>query len=128
MRLNEKEIESVSSLKPFDRYKYFIKRVADFEEVWTILDQDGDIALSDIDDEVLVSFWSSEEYIGSNLSQGWKDCKPLKLTLEDFEEKVLPFIHKEQSLVNVFPVGGKSGFVVSIEEFLRDLNEELEQY
>lgn len=30
MNLNNKEIESVSDLEPFERYKYLIKRIADW--------------------------------------------------------------------------------------------------
>lgn len=50
MKLNKKEVESVSKLEPFKRYKYFMKKVADFEELWTVVDNNGDIGLSDIDE------------------------------------------------------------------------------
>ena len=61
--MNLKEVESVSKLIPLERYRYFIKKIADYEELWTIIDENGDYALSDIDDIVLISFWSAKEYI-----------------------------------------------------------------
>ncbi|WP_318580752.1 hypothetical protein [Flavobacterium columnare] len=44
----------MSVLQPIERYKYFIKKVADYEELWTIVDVNGDYALSDIDDKTLI--------------------------------------------------------------------------
>ncbi|MCH4828207.1 DUF2750 domain-containing protein [Flavobacterium columnare] len=61
--MNAKEIKNVSVLQPIERYKYFIKKVADYEELWTIVDVNGDYALSDIDDKTLISFWSAKELL-----------------------------------------------------------------
>lgn len=126
--MNIKEIESVSNLEPYKRYQYFIKKIADFEELWTIIDENGDYALSDIDDKVLISFWSAKEYIASNLSEGWKNCKAKKLTLDDLEDEIFDLIASENLLINVFPINGKSGFVVDLDEFARDLSDELKNY
>ena len=126
--MNDKEIESVSNLEPFKRYQYFIKKIADYEELWTIVDENGDYALSDVDDKVLISFWSAKEYIDSNLSDGWENCKPKKLTLDDLEDEIFDLIASENYLINVFPVNGKSGFVVDLDEFARDLSDELKNY
>lgn len=128
MNLNINEIENVSKLDPFKRYKYFIKKIADFEELWTLVDKNGDIALSEVENNILVSFWTDEAFIKSNLDSGWKECVPLKIGLDDFEEVFMPLIVENEYLINVFPVNGKSGFIVNINEFTRDLNEELENY
>lgn len=128
MNISKKEIENVSKLESFKRYRYTIKRIADFEELWTILDKNSDIALSDIEDQTFVSFWPAKEFIGSNLNLEWEECSPYKFDLDDFEEKLIPLIKMENYLINVFPVEGKSGFVVNLDEFIRDLNDELKQY
>lgn len=128
MKISSQEIEHVSKLEPFKRYQYFIKKIADFEELWTIIDENGDIALSDLDDKTFISFWSAEPFIRSNLDGGWKDCNPFKISLDDFEDTMVSLIADNNYLINVFPVNGKSGFVVSLNEFIRDLNEELEQF
>ena len=126
--MNLKEVESVSKLIPLERYRYFIKKIADYEELWTIIDENGDYALSDIDDIVLISFWSAKEYIYSNLEQGWANCKPIKLTLTDLEETIFDLIDSRNYLINVFPVNGKSGFIIDLDEFTRDLSNELKNY
>ncbi len=127
-RVTNKEIDSVSSLDAFSRYRYFIKKIADFEEVWTIQDENQEYALSDVDDNTFVSLWSAEEFIKTNLSEGWENCEPIKLDLEKLGEELIPYASDNCYLINIFPVNGKSGFIVSVDEFVRDLNEELEQY
>ncbi|CAM3146991.1 DUF2750 domain-containing protein [Chryseobacterium flavum] len=125
--MNPKEKENILKLKPFKRYQYFIKKIADFEEIWTIVDENGDYAISEIDGLNLISFWTAEEFIRSNLEAGWENCKPLKLTLADLEESLYDIIRSEDYLIDVFPINAKSGFVVKLEEFKRDLDEELEK-
>ena len=123
-----KEVENVSRLEPFKRYQYFIKKIADFEELWTIVDKNGDIGLSDIEGKTLIPVWPKEAYIKSCLVGNWNRHIPFKLTLDDFEESIISFVSENNYLVNVFPVGNKTGFVVNLNEFIRDLNEELGQY
>ena len=125
--MNPKEKENILKLEPFKRYQYFIKKIADFEELWTIVDENKNYAISEIDDHSLISFWTAEEFILSNLNNGWENCKPLKLSLEDLDEELFEIIASENYLINVFPINGKSGFVVSLEEFKRDLDEELDK-
>ncbi|WP_066439796.1 DUF2750 domain-containing protein [Chryseobacterium sp. CCH4-E10] len=125
--MNPKEKENILKLEPFKRYQYFIKKIADFEELWTIIDENGDYAISQIDDVEFISFWSAEEFIASNLDNGWENCKPLKITLEDLEENIFDVIAAENYLINIFPINGRSGFIVSLDEFTRDLQEELDK-
>ncbi|GJM65021.1 DUF2750 domain-containing protein [Persicobacter diffluens] len=128
MTLSKKEVESVLKLSPFERYQYFIKKVADYEELWTIVDDKNELALSEIDNNQMISLWSASEYIQSNLGDGWENCRSLKLDLDSFEQDIMPVIIENEYLLNVFSVNNKSGFVVSISEFIRDLNEELNNY
>lgn len=125
--MNSKEIENVIKLEPFKRYEYFIKKVADFEQLWTIVDEDGDYAISEVDEFSLITFWPAEEFVSLDLQEGWADCTPLKLTLDDLRDNIFDVINSENYLINVFPVNGKSGFVVDLAEFSRDLNEELDK-
>lgn len=126
--MNQKEYDNVINLKPFERYKYFIKKVADFEELWTIINFNGDYALSDVEDNVMISFWPKSEFIKSNLTNGWEDCKPKRLTLDDLENEIFDLIDSNNFLINIFPVNGKSGFIVDLNEFARDLSDELKNY
>ncbi|WP_343642344.1 hypothetical protein [Chryseobacterium sp.] len=43
------------------------------------------------------------------------------------KENLFDIINSENYLINVFPINGKSGFVVNLEKFDRDLQEELDK-
>lgn len=59
------------------------------------------ITLSDLDEFILIPFWSEEEFIGSNLDEGWENCKPLKLSLDDLENDLFEMITSENYLINL---------------------------
>lgn len=43
--MHPQAIENIKKLAPFQRYQYFIKKIADFEELWTIIDEEGNFIL-----------------------------------------------------------------------------------
>ncbi len=126
--IRKEEVDNVSKLSPKDRYKYFIKKVADFEELWLLKNDNDDIALSEDKSHVLVPFWTAPEFLQSCQNGIWREYIAAKVTLDELEDEVLIDARKKGHLIDVFPINNKSGFVVSVEEFVRDLNHELENY
>jgi len=53
--MHSKEIENILKLEPQKRYEYFIRKIADFEELWTIVDENEDYAISSVDGKTLIS-------------------------------------------------------------------------
>lgn len=51
-----KEAENVLKLDNRKKYEYFIKKVADFEEVWSLRDEDGWATLG-TEDKVFFPIW-----------------------------------------------------------------------
>jgi hypothetical protein len=78
--VSEKELQSVSGLGAFDRYRYFIKKIADSQELWTLKNGDGDFALAMVEEKILLPLWSAREYIKSCLYI-WEDYIPLLIIL-----------------------------------------------
>lgn len=126
--MNHHEIENVSKLSPKSRYDYFIRKIADFEELWTIIDANSDFTLAEVENNTVISFWTHEAFIESNLTPDWSDCVPFKLDIDTLQDIVIPLIRQNNYLINVFPVDSRIGYIVSLTDFVRDLNEELEQY
>lgn len=125
--MNPKEIENVISLEPFERYKYFIKKVADWEVFFTLLNDEGQYVLSELDGYRLFPVWSAKEYAELCKVGGWENYEIKELNLTDLENEIIDFISQKDCLVNVFPVHDKTGFPVDLQEFIRDLNDELEK-
>ena len=128
MELHSKEIERVSNLEPFERYKYFLKRVADSESLYTLKSDNGNYVISEIGDNRLFPMWSAREYAELCKENGWSDCIVEELTLDDLEEEIFDLIASERYLINVFPTQEKTGFIVDLDEFARDLSDELKHY
>jgi hypothetical protein len=128
MKVSQKEIESVSVLPAFERYQHFIKRVADFELMYTLSDGKGNFAISDLENNELLSFWPAKEYAELNAIDEWSVYRVHEVSIEDFEDKIIDLVVSENYLLNIFPANGKTGFVVNLEEFARDLSSEMEKY
>ncbi|WP_426477466.1 DUF2750 domain-containing protein [Chryseobacterium sp. CBSDS_008] len=126
--MHPKEIEKVVSLEPKKRYDYLIKKIADREAVYTLTTPKGEVANSNLDGKTLFPLWSDKEYAELCKVAGWEDYKVFELSLEDLESNILNVIAKSGDLLNIFPVGDKTGFVVDSAEFKRDLDMELENY
>ncbi|WP_374165906.1 DUF2750 domain-containing protein [Arcticibacter sp. MXS-1] len=128
MKITEKEIESVSKLEPMKRYQYFIKRVADTEKMYTLVDEEDDWVISEVEGSAVFSLWSAPEFAGQCIFGEWRDCSVQEISLEYFEDEVIDEIETKNYLLNIFSVNGKSGFVVDINEFARDLSDEMKNY
>ena len=128
MNLKTQEIESVIKLEPFERYKYSLKRIADIETLYTIKRDNETIAISDLDDEKLIPFWSAKQFAELNITDEWNEFYVEEISLDDFENEMVDFINENNFLMNIFPINNKTGFVVSLDEFIRDLNIELERF
>ena len=128
MNLKTQEIESVIKLEPFERYKYSLKRIADNETLYTIKRDNETIAISDLDDEKLIPFWSAKQFAELNITDEWNEFYVEEISLDDFENEMVDFINENNFLMNIFPINNKTGFVVSLDEFIRDLKIELERF
>ena len=128
MNLKTQEIERVIKLEPFERYKYSLKRIADNETLYTIKRDNETIAISDLDDEKLIPFWSAKQFAELNITDEWNQFYVEEISLDDFENEMVDFINENNFLMNIFPINNKTGFVVSLDEFIRDLNIELERF
>lgn len=126
--IRQEEVNSVSTMGAFDRYRYFIKKIADYDEIWVLKSESGDLALSEVEGNILLPFWSAKEFTRSCLNREWEYYIPTKVTLDELETEILPLIDDKKYLIDVFPVNNKAGFVVTKDEFLHDLNNELSNY
>lgn len=128
MKISEKEISAVCQLDAFGRYQYFIKRVADSEKMYCLIDNKGFWAMADVEDKTVVSFWPAPEYALMTASDDWSGFLVKEITIEEFEDDFIDRIEENNWLINIFSLKEKAGFVVDINEFAKDLSEEMKKY
>jgi hypothetical protein len=128
IRITDQEIEAVSALDPFNRYQYVLKRIADSEVLYSLVNQKGSWAISELKDNKLFPIWSAHVFAKRCALDAWAGFECKEVTLETFQEVLIDFIEEENLLLNVFPVGIKTGFVVDVNEFVRDVVDGLNRY
>lgn len=122
-----KKIENILKISEQERYNYFIRKVADFEQVWG-LSNDGWALLGDNDGNRILPLWSESEFAELCAVDQWKEYKPEVITLDNFIEKWIPGMLKDKTSVNVFLTPNGKGTVISPNLLYDDLQNELEQY
>ena len=128
MGLSDQEIRSLIGASSEKRYEYWIKRVADLEEVWSLGDDSGWVLAADDDSTVGVPVWSHPEYAQACAEGEWAGNQPKAISLDDWLEKWLPGIARDNRMGSVFPIPDGKGVFVPPERVKEDLDEELENY
>jgi hypothetical protein len=123
--INEK-LANVINLPAPERYSYFIRKIADFEEVWGLYNNGW--ALLENNGNRVLAFWPEIEFAELCAVDIWKNYTPKKISLEDFQEKWLVGMKKDKTDASIFYTPNEKGIVVSAQQLLDDLNEEVSQY
>lgn len=123
-----KEVNSISSIDLNGRHEYFIKKIADQQELVILINQDKTLFFDAQDGNVLIHFWSRVEY-----SEAFLQANNLKLEVSevDFDylgENIFPEIKSKGALVSVMPVKERFGHVLELSAFSDDLKTYLDEW
>ena len=125
--INGKEFENVTRLEPKSRYEYFIKKVADWQEIWSLWN-DGWVLMGDQEQNESVPVWPHPIYAESCAVGAWLGYKPKSIALSDWLEKWTPGMIKDQRAVAVFPTSDGSTVTIEPNKLKNDLEKELSNY
>ncbi|MGV2941294.1 DUF2750 domain-containing protein [Mesobacillus sp. LC4] len=124
--MNKQEFEAVIRLPAPIRYEYFIKKAADYEEVWGLYNE-GWASAQDAEGNVLLPFYPNEKFAEAFAKNEWEGCRPKKIELRDFLEKWLPGMKVDGFKPSIFPTDTDSA-VMDVDTLCEDIEEELEKY
>ena len=127
-KMNKQQFDQVLSLPVIERYKHFVARVADWQEVWTLKAPDGFVRFADDAGQQCVPVWPHPDYATALATESWSNCRPESLDITSFVEKWIPGMIKDKVMVVVFPTPKQKGIVVEPGKLQTDLSEELKQY
>jgi hypothetical protein len=119
--------KNILNLSPQDRYGYFIRKVADFEEVWLIHDNGQYLTLGAREEQIAIPVWPEKEFAELMLSDEWRDYAVQCIELHDFIEW-LDTLKEDGYKIVGFPSSDLKGVVVSADELKNHLIYELQQY
>lgn len=126
--ISQQEFESVLSLSDEKRYFYFLKKVADWEELWSLRNQDGWVLAADPDGHEVVPVWPHERFAQACIEGNWKDCKPSAIRLSEWMERWIPGMARDSRQVAVFQTPQDKGIVIHPDRLNDDLRDECQQY
>src|SRR5688500_4205689 len=109
--MNPEKLRNIQNLSPQDRYSYFIRKVADFEEVWLIQENDQYVTLGDRAEQVAIPVWPEKEFAALMLTDSWKDCAVERMEVYDFISW-LEQLEDEGCQIACFPLAALNSVVV----------------
>ncbi|MGY0219317.1 DUF2750 domain-containing protein [Endozoicomonadaceae bacterium StTr2] len=127
-KLNSQQYENVCRLSDDQRLDYFLKKVTDFEEIWSLHSNDGWVALSSADGEDCLPIWPHPDFAKAWATGDWSDCTPKAIKLDYWIERWTPGLERDHTMLAVFPVGEEEGIVLSPAELQESLVGLLEQF
>lgn len=115
--------------QPEVRYQYTLKRIADTESMWSLVESEKSFVIQTYGDKQLFPIWSSKEYAQAFGVNNRANFRCTSITLDYFEEAIIDFICSKELLINVFPTAEEPlGKIVSLNKFAEDLSILLEDY
>ena len=117
---NDKRFEGLWNASAEKRYRHFITHTVDFESAWLISNEDG-YATIDVDGYIHLLVWPSKEFA----EKYSKEDTPAEMDIHEFCQRCESMINEENIRFMVFPTD-KDAWIISTEDLLNDLTEELE--
>jgi hypothetical protein len=102
-RLGDNEVDNVLRQTNQIRFEYFVKRVADWGEVWGLKGENGWVLSADDTGNQIAAFWPFKEYANLCSTGSWSQTEPTKIELSSFLDRWLPGLKQDGFFVSVFP-------------------------
>ena len=109
------------------RYEYFIKRVADWEEVWGLRDERGLVVAHADQGRALVPVWPHARYARECAVGNWEGAEPDAMDLGEWLDSLTASDATVRGIA-VFPLRGGHGIAVEPDRLRRDIEGELTLY
>lgn len=122
--VSEPELKTVSALSAAARYRYFLNKIADWQEVWSVGDEGGWALMSDGALEV-VPVWPAKAYAAVVCQGDWADHEPKAISLSAWMERWTPGMTKDQRRVAVFPLADHTAIIVLPDKLAEDIQDAL---
>lgn len=126
--LTQRQIDEIYAKKPESRYRYFIKTIAEEEEVWGLADDEGWLMIEDLDDntDVMPVFPKAEFVDIFRERAGFQEYKTEVLDLYEFVDWLDDFA-LENIKVAVFPTPDFHGAVLPPDRIKEDIQAEFDK-
>lgn len=124
--MNQHEFKAVIGQPAAIRYEYFIKKTADYEEIWGLYN-DGWATARDDMGNTLIPFFPNEKFAEAFAKKEWEGYRAKRIELDYFLEKWIPGMRSDGVKPSMFPTDTDSA-LMNVDTLREDLEAELENY
>ncbi|MCT8126325.1 MULTISPECIES: DUF2750 domain-containing protein [unclassified Alishewanella] len=124
-QLTAEELARITALDAEQRYEYFIKAVADLEQIWILTDDEGFVLVS-AEDERCIPVWPHAELAEQWIEGEWSNCTAQAVAIDTWLEKWTEGLNGDELSIAVLPDTDGPGVVVTPDELAETLVNELE--
>ena len=125
--MNQQKINNIFALNSKERYGYLLRKVADFETINLIVDNENKYVMIGSNDLSVIPVWPEKEFAELFLADNWKEYKVVEYDIHDFMEW-LTDLEKEKVDLAGFPNLDFNTVHISAEDMKNHLLFELSQY
>jgi hypothetical protein len=119
----EEELRALQSLSAADRAVHLVQLVADWEEAWGLLDDQGWVVAKATD---AFPLWPHADLARACAQGNWEGAEPEAIPLDDLLEELLPLLEEDGLRTALFPTPDDPGVLLEAPELRRKLEAELE--
>ena len=101
IEVNDREFQNVVRLLAPKRYEYFVKKIADANELWSLCKEGNWALTSDDDGTELVPVWPRERFAAACALGIWSSYVPKAIPLEEWLRAWIPGLIKDSRKVAV---------------------------
>src|SRR5229473_5355144 len=98
LKVSINELAGVSKTAPKARYEYFIKRIADMQELCILVDDKKDLFWDEDDGRTLLHMWSAVEFAEAYINKRKLALSPMVINFDVLGQKVYPMIKEKNAL------------------------------
>ena len=113
--MHDNEYANVVALPDFDRYSYLCAKLGDWRKVWSLRNADGWVVAGDDDGREGVPVWPHPRFAEACASGPWEGCGAAPITLEDWMNKWLPGMERDNRYVAAFVLPGTPNRGIKVE-------------
>lgn len=121
------EINSVLAQPSSTRYSYFVKRVADWGEVWSLSDLNGLVVYESSEGVKAAAFWPFKEFAECCAVDMWDKAAAESIELDHFLNELLLEMKEKGFQIAVFPDTSSQSILVDPVRLKYDIEDELDR-
>jgi hypothetical protein len=127
MKVTPEQLKAVTKLPGPARYNFFVKKVADWQQAWSLF-SDGWAVVADDAGKEAVPLWPAKEYAEACATKDWALYEARPFALEDLLTRFLPQLVNDGMTTAIFVTPQDKGLLVPPEQLRADLEREMERY